>query len=176
MLLPALAKARNKALAISCSSNLKQIGTSHKQYSLDCANSIIDSRYGDGTTYVNTNGGGWPKNADAVEHLNYASNQLYWAVSMRPSRPTLTTTRAARLTASTRASTTTRSTPPTATRAASSPATSGTPTTATRPTARPSRNGRRSHPKTSRIPARPSSARTPSNPGMTTTATCPSRT
>ncbi len=83
MLLPALAKARNKALAISCSSNLKQIGTSHKTYSLDNANSIIDSRYGDGSTYVNTNGGGWPKNANAVEHLNYANNQLYWAASMR---------------------------------------------------------------------------------------------
>ena len=83
MLLPALAKARNKALAISCTSNLKQIGTAMRTYASDNEGSMPDSRFGDGTSYINANGGGWPKNFDTYKHTDYASNQVYWAVAMR---------------------------------------------------------------------------------------------
>ena len=57
MLLPALAKARNKALAISCTANLKQIGTSMRTYAQDHEGAMPDSRFGDGTTYINAIGG-----------------------------------------------------------------------------------------------------------------------
>ena len=83
MLLPALAKARNKALAISCTANLKQIGTSMRQYAQDHNGAMPDSRFGDGTSYINANGGGWPKDFDNYKHTDYASNQVYWAVAMR---------------------------------------------------------------------------------------------
>ncbi len=83
MLLPALAKARNKALAISCTSNLKQIGTSMRTYASDNEGSMPDSGYGDGTVSINANGGGWPKNFDTFKHTDYARDQLYWAVCMR---------------------------------------------------------------------------------------------
>ena len=83
MLLPALAKARNKALAISCTANLKQIGTSMRQYCQDHEGGLPDSRFGDGTSYINANGGGWPKDFNNYKHTDYASNQVYWAVAMR---------------------------------------------------------------------------------------------
>ena len=83
MLLPALAKARNKALAISCTANLKQIGTSMRTYAQDHEGAMPDSRFGDGTSYINANGGGWPKNFDTFKHTDYARDQLYWAVCMR---------------------------------------------------------------------------------------------
>ena len=80
MLLPALAKARNKALAISCTANLKQIGTCMRTYASDNEGSMPDTGYGDGTVSINANGGGWPKNFDTFKHTDYAANQLYWAV------------------------------------------------------------------------------------------------
>ena len=83
MLLPALAKARNKALAISCTSNLKQIGTAMRTYASDNEGSMPDTGYGDGTVSINANGGGWPKDLDNFKHTDYAANQLYWAVCMR---------------------------------------------------------------------------------------------
>ena len=83
MLLPALAKARNKALAISCTSNLKQIGTAMRTYASDNEGSMPDTGYGDGKTSINANGGGWPKDLDNFKHTDYAANQLYWAVCMR---------------------------------------------------------------------------------------------
>ena len=82
MLLPALAKARNKALAISCTSNLKQIGTAHRAYSMDNQLAMIHSGYGDGTNQVNANGAGWPKDLVNFKHLDFGNNQLYWAVAM----------------------------------------------------------------------------------------------
>jgi prepilin-type N-terminal cleavage/methylation domain-containing protein/prepilin-type processing-associated H-X9-DG protein len=84
MLLPALAKARNKALAISCTSNLKQIGTAMRTYGSDRESSLPDSGYGspDGT-YINANAGGWPKDFNNFKHTDYNNNQLYWAVCMR---------------------------------------------------------------------------------------------
>ena len=83
MLLPALAKARNKALAISCTSNLKQIGTAMRTYASDNEGSMPDTGYGDGKISINANGGGWPKDLDNFKHTDYAANQLYWAVCMR---------------------------------------------------------------------------------------------
>ena len=83
MLLPALAKARNKALAISCTANLKQIGTCMRTYASDNEGSMPDTGYGDGTVSINANGGGWPKDLDNFKHTDYAANQLYWAVCMR---------------------------------------------------------------------------------------------
>jgi len=50
MLLPALNKARGKALAISCTSNLKQLGTSSTMYSDDNDGAIIKTWHGDGVT------------------------------------------------------------------------------------------------------------------------------
>ena len=84
MLLPALAKARNKALAISCTSNLKQIGTAMRTYASDNESSMPDSGYGDGNSVsINANGGGWPKDLNNFKHTDYAKDQLYWAVCMR---------------------------------------------------------------------------------------------
>ena len=46
MLLPALAKAREKARQISCTSNLKQISTAHTMYADDNGGTNVPQRYG----------------------------------------------------------------------------------------------------------------------------------
>jgi prepilin-type processing-associated H-X9-DG protein/prepilin-type N-terminal cleavage/methylation domain-containing protein len=50
MLLPALAKAREKARQISCTSNLKQISTAHIMYTADHEGTYIRQRFGSNDT------------------------------------------------------------------------------------------------------------------------------
>ena len=54
MLLPALNQAREKARRISCTSNLKQIGLSMKQYAMDYADSFPDSNIDSGYNKLRT--------------------------------------------------------------------------------------------------------------------------
>ena len=60
MLLPALQQAREKARRINCSSNLKQIGTALKSYSIDADSKLpaVPTRIGTSTTQISS-AAGW---------------------------------------------------------------------------------------------------------------------
>ncbi len=74
MLLPALAKAREKAQAVSCVSNLKQLGTALAMYTDDNSSIMPDGKIPN----VNQNGGAWPENFSTFSLANFANEQLYW--------------------------------------------------------------------------------------------------
>jgi len=74
MLLPALAKAREKARAASCVSNLRQLGTALAMYTDDNASVMPDGKI----TGINQNAGGWPENFSTFSLANFANDQLYW--------------------------------------------------------------------------------------------------
>ncbi len=78
MLLPALAKAREKARAASCVSNLKQLGLALAMYTEDNEGTMIDAR----TNVVNTNAGGWPVNMDNYDKNSFGTNTLYWGIGI----------------------------------------------------------------------------------------------
>ena len=61
MLLPALQQAREKARRINCSSNLKQIGTALKSYSIDADSKLpaLPTRIGDDMKTILQTGAGW---------------------------------------------------------------------------------------------------------------------
>ena len=74
MLLPALAKARDKARAASCVSNLKQLGTALAMYTDDNDAFMPDGKIPN----VNQNGGAWPENFSTFSQANYKNELLYW--------------------------------------------------------------------------------------------------
>ena len=78
MLLPALAKAREKARMASCVSNMKQLGTALAMYTDDNDGIMIDAR----TNVVNTNAGGWPVNMDNYDKNSFGTNTLYWGIGI----------------------------------------------------------------------------------------------
>ncbi|MGI5922995.1 MAG: DUF1559 domain-containing protein [Lentisphaeria bacterium] len=82
MLLPALAKARDKARAISCTSNLKQVGLGMRQYLDDFNGTFQWVKLGSGS---NLNGNFWPADLNNIDFSSYTwDNGPYWGVMLYP--------------------------------------------------------------------------------------------
>jgi prepilin-type N-terminal cleavage/methylation domain-containing protein/prepilin-type processing-associated H-X9-DG protein len=78
MLLPALNKARGKAKAIACASNLKQLGTSIQMYTMDSDSMMPFGNVGAGTTGRWYNYYDWAKSLDKA--VNCPSQGPKWEV------------------------------------------------------------------------------------------------
>ena len=87
MLLPALQQAREKARRINCASNLKQIGTALKSYSIDADSKLpaVPTRIGTATTHI-TSTEGW-ESFEILRGNDYLSD---YAVFTCPSSITAT--------------------------------------------------------------------------------------
>ena len=79
MLLPALSKARDKARAISCTSNLKQIGTGMRMYVDDHNGTFQKVKVSDGN---NLNGGGWPADPTVTDYMSLEVDMHYWGLML----------------------------------------------------------------------------------------------
>ena len=88
MLLPALQQAREKARRINCSSNLKQIGTALKSYSIDADSKLpaMPTRIGNDLERILANGEGW-ESFEILRGNDYLSD---YAVFTCPSSITTT--------------------------------------------------------------------------------------
>ena len=81
MLLPALGKARNKAKAISCASNLKQIGTAIAMYTSDYDDFLPGSKRFFGGTIVYLGGQSTSGTAASAEKMGYYKGNGFWCPS-----------------------------------------------------------------------------------------------
>ncbi|MGI5922991.1 MAG: DUF1559 domain-containing protein [Lentisphaeria bacterium] len=81
MLLPALAKARDKARAISCTNNLKQVGLAMRLYLDDHNGTFQKVRVSDGWTL---NAGAWPANLVNIDYRTLKQNVHYWGIMLYP--------------------------------------------------------------------------------------------